>query len=159
MKSKRVEPLSHPAPLDHAIRKTSACDCGRLCSLQLAATKRGAVFNGDLRWKELYPKAEVTGKGKVGSRDCWIVKLSPAEGQPVTRYYDTDTFLLARTVSTGEAGETQADRSDYRDVGNGVRIANTMKLTVPNIGELVIRSKEFKPDAEIDDARFAKPKQ
>lgn len=128
-----------------------------LAGEELAALKREAVFNGELRWKELYPKAEVTGKGKVGARDCWIVKLTPAEGRPVTRYYDAETFQLAKVVSTTNAGEVPIEFSDYRDIGNGVKSPHTMKITQPGIGDLVIRFKEWKPNAEIDDAKFAKP--
>ncbi|HEV2444390.1 MAG TPA: hypothetical protein VGS58_00650, partial [Candidatus Sulfopaludibacter sp.] len=124
----------------------------------LAGAKREAVFNGDLRWKELYPKAEVTGQGKVGERNCWIVKLTPSEGRPVTRYYDTETFSLAKVISTNNAGETDAEMSDYRDIGNGVKSPYTMKLTIPNVGDLLLHFKEIKPDVAIDDGKFAKPK-
>jgi hypothetical protein len=124
---------------------------------ELAVLKREAVFNGDLRWKELYPKAEVTGKGKVGERDCWIVKMTPADGRPETRYYDAETYLVAKGVSNTDAGEVQVELSDYRDIGNGVKNPYMMKLTVPAIGDLVIKFKEWKPNAEIDDARFSKP--
>jgi hypothetical protein len=124
---------------------------------ELAALKREAVFNGELHWKELYPKAEVTGKGKVGTRDCWIVKLTPAVGPPVTHYYDAETFQLAKLVSTTPEGEVPVELSDYRDIGNGVKTAYTIKIMQPGIGELVVRMKEFKPNVEIDDAKFAKP--
>jgi len=125
---------------------------------ELAAMKRESAFNGELRWKEFYPKAEVTGKGKVGSRDCWIVKLTPTEGAPVTHYYDAETFLIAKVVSSTPAGEVPVEISDYRDIGNGVKSPYTMKITQPQIGDLIIRFKEWKPNADIDDAKFAKPK-
>lgn len=129
---------------------------------QLASTRREAQFNGDLRWKELYKSAEVTGKEKVGARDCWVLKFTPAEGTPVTRYYDAETFLLARTVSTGVTpegpAEIQALFSDWRDLPNGTKAAHTVSVTLPGIGELVTRYKEYLVNVEIDDARFAKPK-
>ncbi|HUI54427.1 MAG TPA: hypothetical protein VLY04_05625 [Bryobacteraceae bacterium] len=128
-----------------------------LAGEELAALKREAVFNGELHWKELYPKAEVTGKGKVGTRDCWIVKLTPAEGPPVTHYYDAETFQGAKVISATAQGEIPVELSDYRDIGNGVKSPYTMKITQPGIGELIIRFKEFRPNAQIDDAKFAKP--
>jgi len=129
-----------------------------LAGEELATTKRDAIFNGELRWKELYPKAEVAGKGKVGARDCWIVKLTPAEGRPLTQYYDAETFQLAKVISPTPAGDVPVELSDYRDIGNGVKTAYTLKITQPEIGDLVVRFKEMKPNAEIDDAKFAKPK-
>ena len=125
---------------------------------ELAAIKRESAFNGELRWKDLYAKAEVTGKGKVGARDCWIVKLTPGEGRPETRYYDAETFQLAKVISSTDAGDVPVELLDYRDMGNGVKSPYTMKITQPNIGELVIRFKDYKPNAEIDDAKFVKPK-
>jgi len=127
-----------------------------LAGEELATAKREAVFNGELRWKELYPKAEVTGKGKVGTHDCWIVKLTPAEGQPVTHYYDAETFELTKVVSNTPAGEVPVELSEYRDIGNGVKSPYEMKITQPGLGEMVIRFKELKPNAEIDDSKFAK---
>ncbi len=124
---------------------------------ELAAAKLEAAFHGELRWKELYPKAEVTGKAKAGGRDCWLVKLTPAEGRPSTNCYDTETFLLAKADTTTAAGDVQSELSDYRDLGNGVKAPHTIKLMMPNIGEMVVRLKEIKANVEIDDAKFAKP--
>ena len=130
-----------------------------LAGEELAAEKREAVFFGELRWKELYPNAEVVGKGKVGGRDCWIVKLTPAEGRPVMQYFDAETFRTAKIVTATSSGETQAELSDFRDIGNGVKMFYTMKLTTPSVGDLVVRFKEWRPNIEIDDAKFAKPRQ
>lgn len=128
----------------------------------LAATRREAQFDGDLRWKELYPKAEVTGKEKVGDRDCWIVKLTPATGKPVVRSYDAETFLLTKIVSTPDSPQGPAEvtiiLSEWRDIGNGTKAPYTMKMTLPGIGDLITRYKEYLYNVEIDDAKFAKPK-
>ncbi|MGH9828848.1 MAG: hypothetical protein ACREDR_36980, partial [Blastocatellia bacterium] len=72
---------------------------------RLATARIQSQFNGDLKWKELYAKSEVTGKEKVGDRDCWVVKLTPAEGSPVTRYYDAETFLLVKALTTADTGQ------------------------------------------------------
>ena len=129
---------------------------------QLAGTRREAQFNGELRWKDLYKSASVAGMEKVGTRDCWLVKLTPAEGKPVSRYYDADTFLLAKVVSTSETAQGPAEitvvLSDYRDIGNGVKEPHTITITVPGIGDLIMRYKEYQYNVEIDDAKFAKPK-
>ncbi len=132
-----------------------------LSGAALAAARRDAQFNGELRWKELYPKAEVTGKEKVGDRDCWVLKLTPAEGTPVMRYYDAQTFLMAKAIVTTDTPQGPADVpvefSDWRDIGNGVKGPYTLKVTLPGIGELITKYTDVKYNVEIDDARFAKP--
>jgi Protein of unknown function (DUF620) len=129
---------------------------------QLANARREAQFNGDLRWKDLYKTVEVTGKAKVGDRDCWVLKLTPGEGKPVTRYYDSETFLLSKTVSTADSPQGPAEISavfaNWRDVGNGTKSPYTITITLPGIGDLVMKYKEYLYNVEIDDARFAKPK-
>ena len=129
---------------------------------QLAGTRREAQFNGDLRWKDLYKSASVAGKEKVGTRDCWLVKLSPPDGKPISRYYDAETFLLAKTVATADSPQGEAEvtvvLADYRDIGNGVKQPYTLTITLPGIGDLITKYKEFQYNVEIDDAKFAKPK-
>jgi hypothetical protein len=128
---------------------------------RLAQAKRDSQFNGELRWKELYPKAEVTGKEKVGDRDCWVLKLTPTEGKPVVRYYDAETFLMAKVVVTADTpqGPTEipVEFSDWKDIGNGVKGPYTLKITLPGIGDLVTKYTEMKYNVDIDDAKFAKP--
>ncbi|MGD0580331.1 MAG: hypothetical protein ABSC08_15550, partial [Bryobacteraceae bacterium] len=128
---------------------------------RLANAKRDSQFNGELKWKELYPKAEVTGKEQVAGRDCWVLKLTPAEGKPVVRYYDAETFLMAKVIVTTETPQGPADIpvefSDWRDLGNGVKGPFTMKVTLPGIGDLITKYAEMKYNVEIDDAKFAKP--
>ena len=128
----------------------------------LAAARREAQFNGELRWKELYPKAEVTGKEKVGDHDCWIVKLTPSAGKPVIRSYDAESFLLTKVLTTTDspqgAAEVTVVVSDWKDIGNGMKMPYTMKITLPGIGDLITRYKEYLYNVEIDDAKFAKPK-
>lgn len=128
----------------------------------LAQTKREAQFHGELNWKDLYTKAEVTGSDKVNGKDAWIVKLTPKEGKVATRYYDMESGLLVKGLTNmvspqGEA-EIAVEMSDYKDAGNGVKVPYTLKVTVPGIGDLVTKFKEYTPNAEIDDAKFAKPK-
>lgn len=128
----------------------------------LVATRRDSQFNGELRWKELYPKAEVTGTEKIGDRACWIVKLTPAAGKPVIRSYDAETFLLTKVLTTTDSPQGPAEvtvvMSEYRDIGNGTKMPHTMKITLPGIGDLIMRYKEYLYNVEIDDAKFAKPK-
>ncbi len=129
---------------------------------QLASAHRDAQFNGDLRWKDLYKSVAVTGKEKVDGRDCWVLKMTPAEGKLVTRFYDAETFLLTKVVTTTDSPQGPAEvsvmPSDWRDLGNGVKAAHSMKINLPGIGDLITKFKEYQFNVEIDDAKFAKPK-
>jgi len=128
----------------------------------LAQAKRDAQFHGDLNWKENNSKVEVTGKEKVGDKDAYVVKMTPKEGKPTTRYYDAASGLLLKAVTTvvspqGEA-EVPIEMSDYKDLGNGVKVPHTLKITMPGIGDLITRFSEYKFNVDLDDAKFAKPK-
>lgn len=128
----------------------------------LAQARRDAQFNADLRWKELYPTAEVTGKEKVGEKECWVLKMTPSEGKPVVRYVDAATYLQVKIVAHVYSNEGEFDMpvefADYRDIGNGVKMPHTIKVVLPSVGELVTRYKEVQFNTEIDDAKFQKPK-
>lgn len=128
---------------------------------ELADARLEAQFGGALQWKDLYSKAEVTGMDKVEGRDCWVVKFTPAQGDPVTRYYDAQTFLPAKMLATGNTsqgpGQISVEFSDYRDIGDGVKLPYTLKLNVPGVGDLVITYQTIKYNVPIDAAKFAKP--
>lgn len=129
---------------------------------RLAGVKLDAQFNGDLKLKQLYSKTEVTGREQVNGRDCWVVKLTPAQGSPITRYYDAETFLLAKSVSVSDTpngmAEVAVEYSGYSDIGNGRKMAHKMKINVPGIGDIAITYKDIKYNVAIDDAKFAPPK-
>lgn len=128
---------------------------------ELADARLEAEFEGILRWNNLYPKSEVTGVDKVDGRDCWVVKMTPAEGDPVTRYFDQQTHLLDKIVATGNTpqgpGQISVEFSDYRDIGDGVKLPHTLKMSVPGVGDLVTTYQTIKYNVPIDPAKFAKP--
>jgi hypothetical protein len=125
----------------------------------LGDLQRSAVFNAALKWREQFPKAELTGQETVGGRKAWVIRLTPVSGQPITRYFDTETFLLLREAGNRDTPQgpmdVRADFSDYRDVG-GIKAPFLIRQTLP-MGEIVLRISEMQNNVEIDDARFAKP--
>jgi hypothetical protein len=127
--------------------------------VELAIIKREAVFNGDLKWKELFEKAELVGKQKVGEQDAYVVRLTPSVGKPVTRYYDAQTFLLLRTDETaeGEMGTMTQEvyTSDYREI-DGVKVPFLLKQH-SSFADLVFTITEVKNNVDISDSKFAKP--
>ncbi len=131
----------------------------RLEGAELAAFKRTATFQPELRWRELYEKIELVGEKKVGDRTAYVIRLTPAVGHPVTQYYDSETFRLLRTDTTqqGPLGAIAQESypSDYREV-EGVLVPFTLTLKTPT-AVVVIHITERKTNVEIDDARFAPP--
>jgi len=127
---------------------------------QLDGARREAVFNEALKWRELYPKAELKGQEKVGGREAYAIELTPAAGKPVTHFFDAETFLLVRQMGNFEtpqgAMDIRVELSDYRDVGGGVKWPFLTRQVMP-VGEVIMRITELKLNAAIDDAVFAKP--
>jgi carboxyl-terminal processing protease len=126
---------------------------------ELEKIKHQAIFNPQLKWRELFIKAELAGKEKVGGQDAYVIRLTGKDGAPVTRYYDVTTFLLLRAdaVDEGPQGKIPVETlyMDYREV-DGVKTAFQWTKKTP-VGETIIKIVEVKTNAVIDDARFAKP--
>ncbi len=130
-----------------------------LAGAELADAQRDATFNAELKWRELYPKVELRGKEKVGEQPAYVVRLFPSSGQPITRYYDAQNFLMLRQIMTRETQqgsmEIQVELSDYRDIGGGVKGPFKIKQTMPALGEILITMTEVKNNVPIDDAKFS----
>ena len=127
---------------------------------QLDGARREAVFNGSLKWRELYPKIELKGREKVGGREAYAIELTPTDGKPVTQFFDAETFLMVRQTGNFEtpqgAMDIRVELSDYRDAGGGVMWPFLTRQVMP-MGEVIMRITTVKLDAAIDDAVFAKP--
>ncbi|HST20102.1 MAG TPA: hypothetical protein VLR90_03235 [Blastocatellia bacterium] len=126
---------------------------------ELALVKRDAEFYGDLKFKELYPKAVVKGRQKLGDRDVYLVEATPAEGGVEQLYYDVQTGLLARRdfVLDSPQGQmpTETYLEDYKEV-DGIKIPFTIRQTNPAVA-FTIKVLEVKHNVPVDDAKFNKP--
>lgn len=126
---------------------------------ELANFKREATFHAELKWRELYDKVELVGIQKVGDRNTYVIRLTPTIGKPVTRYFDTETFLLVRSdvVSETPFGTLNMESypSEYRVV-EGVKIPFQLVMKAPS-GEMLMKLTEVRYNVEIDDAKFVKP--
>jgi hypothetical protein len=131
-----------------------------LSGQMLEDMKRDSVMHPELRLKELYPKIEIKGKGKAGDRDAWVVVMTPEKGNPVTAYFDAETFLMIKTsgvrmTEQGEA-EIESEFSDFREAPGGIKVPHLVKQKLP-VGEVILRINDVKTNVDIDDAKFAKP--
>jgi len=131
-----------------------------LSGQMLEDMKRDSVMHPELRLKELYPKIEIKGKGKAGDRDAWIVVMTPETGNPVTAWFDAETFLLIKTsgIRTTEQGEAEVESefSDFREVPGGIKAPHLIRQKLP-VGEVILRINDVKTNVEIDDSKFARP--
>ena len=90
-----------------------------------------------LDWKTNFKKVAITGFGKVGDEDAYVVTFEPEKGTSFTEYYSTKTFLLLKREGV-ISSSTSAQQipysilySDYRDV-DGVKLP--FKTVNNNIG-------------------------
>ena len=126
---------------------------------ELADAKLDNDFYGDLNLKQRYPKMEVKGKEKVGTREAYLIVASRPEGSPDKFYFDAQTWLLIRSDAERETPQGKAlvesYLDDYRDI-DGVKIPHANRLVSP-MGEFIFKFTEVKQNVPIDDAKFNKP--
>ena len=85
-----------------------------------ALALRRAVFDGAVRWRKLYRKAECVGLETVSSKPCHKVVMTPVEGPAERHYFDIETDLLVKigTSIKTDTGTTPVEirLSDYKTV-------------------------------------------
>ena len=115
-----------------------------------------------LNWKQNYKTITVKKMGKVGDEDVYIVEKRNEKGTPVTDYVSTKSFLVLRRDSfvVSETSGIELPQtemfSDFRNV-DGVMIPfQVVSNNIAN-GDIVVRVKDVKFDAEIPDSAFKKP--
>lgn len=126
----------------------------------LARSRREAVFNRELHFKEIYPSLTVIGPGTVGDRKTWILEAKPADGDPVRLHLDATTGLPLRSDETidGMGGKTQLEVlfEDYRAV-NGAQVPHRVRLVKPTEAAFTLKVSEVLQNVPVEDSRFAQP--
>ncbi len=126
-----------------------------LAGLELARQKRHADLHGPLHVKEKYKRLTVTGKGKAGDRDVYILEGEPAEGSAEKLYFDIQSGLMVRFEMEAEDSPLALTLEDYKDV-DGVQVPFTIRQESPGLS-VVIKAQDVKQNVPVDDAKFAKP--
>jgi hypothetical protein len=114
-----------------------------------------------LQYKENGVKVELLPKEKVGDRDTFVLQVTPKSGSPSKQYFDAETFMLLKTLTTvnvpqlGRDVEQTGEFADYRAV-DGVKLAHSVKSTNP-VQSFTITVTAVEHNKEIDDATFVKP--
>jgi len=119
----------------------------------------GAVFNAELKYKELYKSVQLMGIEAVDGAPAYKLVFTTPSGQTETRYYDKDTKLLVKSSATvqhqmGKISSTTR-YSDYRAV-DGVRMPFKMEVSAMN-QKRVLTLTDVKHNVAIPASRFALP--
>jgi len=116
-------------------------------------------FNGDLRWRDLYSKAETAGVEGVDGKDCYKVVLTPKTGNPIIKWFDKDSGLLLkmRVKANSPMGEIESDSllSDYRKEGD-ITVAHKVVQRLATL-ETSMTIDGVKYNAEIPKDKFELP--
>jgi hypothetical protein len=131
-----------------------------------ARLKRAADFYESLDLKQEYMRMAARGIERVNDRDCYVV-LGYPQGDSLERlYFDTQTGLLLRRITTLPtsvgAFPFQVDYDDYRDSGSGVKIPfwiRTSPITPRSELETqsITRVQKVQDNVPIDGGKFVKP--
>lgn len=131
-----------------------------LTGKERAAFLRDATFNAGLKWRELYEKVETVGKGSVEGRSCYKVKLTPADGNPITLYFERKTGLPIRmeTVQDTPMGPMPMVSmiENYKEV-DGIKLPFKMTQEVGSMQKLVIEYKKIEHNVDVSSDRFDAP--
>ena len=101
------------------------------------------------------------GRDTVGGRPVLALLYTPKAGPAVKMFFDAETFLVARTVTTvdvPEAGgpmEQTSDVADYRAI-DGIKVPFSIKTTSP-IQTVAITLSKVEFNTPLDDAIFSRP--
>ena len=126
------------------------------------------VIEQDLRsllewdYDEDYEKVEVIGRAEVNKRWAVAVRFTSHEGDPVMRFYDSETFLLVRMDQVERFQRTkdgpqnarivQSYFSDYKESG-GLMLPRAMRISRPQV-EFELKIAKLEPNVKIDDSVF-----
>jgi hypothetical protein len=105
---------------------------------------------------ELFGRTEIDGRCAVGLR------FTPHEGDPVMRFYDSETFLLVRmdqverfrlTKDGAQAARlVQSYFSDFKESG-GLKLPRVIRISRPQ-GESELKLSKIEANVKIDDSVF-----
>jgi hypothetical protein len=136
--------------------KTPDSGLREMSGAELVRMKRNADVHRYLHLKDQFAKMTVTGKGKAGAVDAYIVEAQPAEGDAEKFFFDAQTGLLVRAeYMDPQNGLVAVSMEDFKTV-DGVLAAQTIRQEGSSLS-LLMKFTEVRHNLDIDDAKFAKP--
>ena len=132
----------------------------KLEGAELEQAKMEAIFDSDVRLKEVFPDMKVTGRAKVGDRDTYTVLAHEPGGKTDTFYFDAQTGQRIAIDSEGpdESGKMAKASifiEDFRTV-DGIQIPFRIRIESAAVN-LVIKLQEVHHNVPIEDSIFAMP--
>jgi CubicO group peptidase (beta-lactamase class C family) len=130
---------------------------------QLVAAKISSDFYTPLNWKTLFKTVVLKKMSKAGDEDVYVVVKTPENGNPVTDYISTKSFLVLRRDSIISSNTTGVELpvteyfSDYRAI-DGVMVPFKSITNHMAMGDIVARIKDVKFDIAVPDEAFRSTK-
>ena len=89
---------------------------------------RGSWLDPFAKWSDLWDKAETVGEETVGEAVCYRVVLTPADGEPLTAWFDKETGLhVQEELAIPQMGSSVITKfSDYREI-SGMKLAHRIE--------------------------------
>jgi outer membrane lipoprotein-sorting protein len=119
-----------------------------------------AAFNAELHWRDRYTSIEVLAEEEIDGTACYKVLLTPAVGDSITAYVDTETWLTVKTetVSNSSMGSISIVNrlSDYREV-DGVKVPFRMNMLLMGAQEMTTVIDSVKFNVEVPEGIFDLP--
>jgi photosynthetic reaction center cytochrome c subunit len=118
-------------------------------------------FTRILDIRKNFSQLRAVGTDQVGDKKVYVVLAAPMGGGPRERLlFDADTGLLLRYMYTAPSplgnNPIEADFSDYRDAGNGVKLPYTVRSATAGTS-LTMNFSQIQLNVPVDESKFAKP--
>jgi hypothetical protein len=113
-------------------------------------------FGGMVGYKEKGNKVELVGKETANKTDVFHMKVTSKDGQVTDQFVDANTYLLSKIKVSMNGQDGEIDLSDYKEV-DGVKFANTMEISNPQMGTMSFITNKISVNAPVDAAIFKKP--
>jgi hypothetical protein len=135
---------------------------GKLRSLhgvELAELRRTAVFDWELRLRELFPEMRVTGATTVGRRKVWRVHAVPELGRPEAFYFDAENGRMLRRDTEHVSGPGVMLINFYYEnhrTFDGIELPRRIRVQHASF-ELVMVVNRVRHNLDVPDEKFAPP--
>ena len=127
---------------------------------EMADAVREATLNATADWRKLYAKSAVEGTETVDGELCYKVVLTPADGRPMTMYFQKSSGLaikMTTIASSGQMGEIPVTIivTDYKNYSGVWAPARTTQKAAGQEFTIAIEKVDVNP--EIPPEKFALP--
>jgi len=124
-----------------------------------AQSRRTAVFNPELHWRDLYDSAKTVALEEVDGQQAYKVELVTKEGQNITQHYGKDSGLLLQssTTVTNQMGQVPVVTKvvEWKEFG-GIKVPTKTTMSMTGV-EIVIGVDSVEHNADLPADAFALP--